>query len=139
MYHIVLQRPRLFAITLPVAQQLPGSTDGDNTGPSQCDLKTPDPIDYGTMVRMPSPWLTTELYQRDLDMKKLARQVLLLPELTAAGKKTPELGNRNSETSLATIADIMCAVPLAKIMFAEIDKLLQLYMTIPVTTAPEER
>ncbi len=46
-YHIVLQRSRLFAITLLAAQQLCGSTDGDNTSPSQCDLETPDPNDCG--------------------------------------------------------------------------------------------
>lgn len=85
------------------------------------------------------PTEVTELYQRDLDMKKLARQLLLLPELIAAAKKTPELGNLDSVVSLTTIADVMCTVPLAKIMFAEIDKLLRLYMTIPVTTASGER
>ena len=72
-------------------------------------------------------------------MKKLARQLLLLPDLAEGAKKTPELRNLKLVTSLCILADILSVTSLAKLMFAELDKLLRLYMMIPVTTASGER
>lgn len=40
---------------------------------------------------------------------------------------------------MRTIADILNTVPFAKRMFSEVDKLLRLYLTIPVTTSTGER
>ena len=40
---------------------------------------------------------------------------------------------------MSTIADMLVIVPMAKDMFSEIDKILQLDLTIPVTTCTAER
>ena len=40
---------------------------------------------------------------------------------------------------MSTVADMLVTVPMAKDMFSKIDKLLQLYLTISVTTCTAER
>lgn len=42
-------------------------------------------------------------------------------------------------TNMRSIADILNKVPLAKDIYSEIDKLLRLYLTVPVTTCTAER
>ena len=42
-------------------------------------------------------------------------------------------------TKVSSVTDMLTVVPMAKYIFSEIDKLLRLYLTIPVTTCTTER
>ena len=42
-------------------------------------------------------------------------------------------------TKVSSVTDMLTVVPMAKYIFSEIDKLLRLYLTIPVATCTAER
>ena len=71
-------------------------------------------------------------------MQKAELQLRMLPDLIKAYRVSQGL-TKLTVTRISTIADIMVTVPMAREMFSEIDKLLRLYLTIPVTTATAER
>ena len=62
----------------------------------------------------------------------------MLPDLVKAYKQSQGV-NRLEITSMRTIADILNKVPIAKDMFSEVDTLLRLYFTVPITTCTAER
>ena len=68
----------------------------------------------------------------------LVAEEISVPDLVNAFKESQKI-SRLQVTSMRTIAEILNTVPLAKAMFSEIDKLLRLNLTIPVTTATAER
>ena len=67
-------------------------------------------------------------------MQKLEIQLQMLPHLLRAYK----IANLTI-TKVSSVTDMLTVVPMAKYMFSEIDKLLRLYLTIPVTTCTAER
>ena len=71
---------------------------------------------------------------KDIDMKKLERQLRVLPDLL---NSCPDIASK--VTRVRTPADMLAAAPLASSMFSEVDKLVRIYLTIPVTTATGER
>ena len=71
-------------------------------------------------------------------MKKLERQLPMFPDLISVYKNSKHL-KVFKVTTIHTICDMLQAVPMAREMFSEIDKLLRLYLTVPVTTATSER
>ena len=78
------------------------------------------------------------MYSQDLNIAKLKLQLLLLPDLIntySASQGTPNF----KVTSLRTLAQIFLALPLSRDMLSEVNQLLRLYFTIPVTTATAER
>ena len=84
------------------------------------------------------PDIIVNAYSRDIDIAKLKRQLPMLPDLIKSYKSAQGLAKLHV-TSMRTLADILLAVPLAKEMFSELDKLLRIYFTIPITTATSER
>ena len=84
------------------------------------------------------PTNIVETYSKDIDMKKLGRQLPMFPDLISAYKSSQHL-KVFKVTTIRTICDMLRAVPMAREMFSEIDKLLRLYLTVPVTTATAER
>ena len=71
-----------------------------------------------------------DLYNKDIDMRKLGRQLRVLPDLL---NSCPDIASK--VTRVRTLANMLAAAPLASSMFSEVDKLVRIYPTIPVTTA----
>lgn len=71
-------------------------------------------------------------------MKKLQHQLLMLPDLVSAYKSLQSL-TVFTVTSVRTVGEMLISVTMAQTMFSEINLLLRLYMTIPITTATAER
>ena len=65
-------------------------------------------------------------------------QLQMLPDLVKAYKQSQGL-SRLEIISMQTIADIFNKVPMAKDMFSEVDTLLRIYFTVPITTCTAER
>ena len=62
----------------------------------------------------------------------------MLPDLVKTYKTSQGL-SRFTVTKVRTIADMLLDVPSAKSLFSEIDHLLRMYFTIPISTATAER
>ena len=75
-----------------------------------------------------------DLYNKDTDMRKLERQLRVLPDLL---NSCPDIASK--VTRVLTLADMLAVGPLASSIFSEIDKLVRIYLTLPVTTATGER
>ena len=67
-------------------------------------------------------------------MRKLERQLRVLPDLL---NSYPDIASK--VTRVHTPANVLAAAPLASSMYSEVDKLVRIYLTIPVTTATGER
>ena len=74
----------------------------------------------------------------DVDVRKLEIQLEMLPDLIQAFKKSQNLQNV-IVIKLSSVSEMLAVVPMAKYMFSEVDKLLRLFLTIPVTTCNAER
>ena len=75
-----------------------------------------------------------DLYNKDIDMRKLERKLRVLADLL---NSCP--GYASQVTRVRTLANMLAAAPLASSMFSKVNKLLRIYLTIPVTTATGER
>ena len=77
------------------------------------------------------------LYAKDLDFDRLKHQLPMLPDLV---KNTKLDGTAVKKvTKVQTICQIFNAAPYSKSLFSEVDALLKIFLTIPVTTATAER
>ena len=80
-----------------------------------------------------------ELYSRDLDKASLSNQLKMLPQLVhtynAGNPQTPI----REVTSLRTMCDIMNSISVSRTLFNQIDRLLHIILTVPVTTSTAER
>lgn len=84
------------------------------------------------------PDIIATTYARDCNIRKLQCQLIMLPDLVSAYKSLQNLSIL-TVTSVRTVGEMLNSVPMAKTMFSEINVLLRLYMTIPITTATAER
>ena len=75
------------------------------------------------------------LYAEDIDMRQLEAQLTMLP----SAQHFKDKGTAEQVASIADITQLMNEEPILKTMLCEVDKLLKLYMTVPVTTATAER
>ena len=82
--------------------------------------------------------IASKTYFKDINKKRLHNQLQMTPDLATMYKTSQNLKSPNI-TSIQTICEIMQSVPIAQEMFSESDKLLRIYLTIPVTTATAER
>ena len=78
------------------------------------------------------------MYQQDTDAHKLELQLQMFLDLVKHFKKSKNLP-RLTVTKVSTITDMLVAIPIAKDMFSNVDKLVRLYLIIPVTTCTAER
>ena len=76
-----------------------------------------------------------EFLGSDVDVKRLKVQLAMLPDLI----KTAFDGSIKKVTNIRTIPDAMTKSSIYQKMLCEVDKLLLLYLTFPVTTATAER
>lgn len=84
------------------------------------------------------PDTVAEVYSKDMNMARLEKQLQMLPDLASTYKSSQSL-KALKVTSVRTVCEIMQSVPVAQEMFSEVDKLLRIYLTIPITTATAER
>ena len=84
------------------------------------------------------PEIITKSYSRDINISKLECQLNMLPDLVKAYKSYKQL-NILCVTSLRTISSMLLEVPLSREIYSEIDIILRIYFTIPITTATAER
>ena len=79
-----------------------------------------------------------DMYHRDIDVSKLEQQVKLFPDLVVEVKeRIAEMKTLKKITNVRTIGEIF--VKGNTKIFTEIEKLLCIYLTIPVTTSTAER
>ena len=78
--------------------------------------------------------LEKSCYKHDLDVDRLQRQLLLLVDVIKQG--TPSV---KKVTTVCTICDAMNVQPAYKATLSEVQKLLHLFLTIPLTFATAER
>ncbi len=78
-----------------------------------------------------------DMYAKDLDFSRLNTQLNMLQDLV---KNTPLDGRPVKRvTKIQTICQVFNAAPYAKSLYSEVDALLKIFLTIPVTTATAER
>ena len=89
-------------------------------------------------TRIIVPECIKSIYHLDIDVQKLEIQLQMLPDLLRAYKIYIIVENLTI-TKVSSVTDMLTVVPMAKYIFSEIDKLLRLYLTFPVTTCTTER
>ena len=85
--------------------------------------------------------LSTEiktLYANSLDMNKLIIQLSILSSVIEASNNDYQMGIK-SVTSVNIICELFNTCKFPRSMLPEVDKLLRLYYTIPITSATAER
>ena len=78
------------------------------------------------------------MYSRDVNFERAKVQLQMLPDLVKSYKQSQGL-SKLEISSMRTITDLLNNVPLAKDMFSEVDNLLRIYFTMPITTCTAER
>ena len=72
-----------------------------------------------------------KFYAKDLDGKKLLRQIAMLPDLVNEIKKTSPYDHLKSVTNVRVLADILKTSPLTLAMFSEVHKLVRIFFNNP--------
>ena len=78
------------------------------------------------------------LYASDLKFDRLVVQLSMLPDLVRTTNEKYQLGIKKV-TSIGTLCQLMSVCSLAKTMLSEVDRLLRIYLTVPMTSATAER
>ena len=73
-----------------------------------------------------------------MDISKLKVQLTLLPDVLKTGNVDHEMGIEKV-TTINTVCQLFKTWKLAKTILEEVDKVLQLYLTIPLSSATPER
>ncbi|XP_003389518.1 PREDICTED: zinc finger MYM-type protein 1-like [Amphimedon queenslandica] len=79
-----------------------------------------------------------EMYQADINMEKLKLQQNMLPDEISTVNKNANMGIHHV-TRVSTVCQVFNVGKLPKSMLKEVDTLLHLFLTIPLTTASAER
>lgn len=88
-------------------------------------------INGGSMI--PSNEFCT-LYAEDIDIERLKIQLLLLPDLLST-----TCSSIKKVTSIRTIIELFNSNSFSKSLLSQVDKLLRLYLTVPLTSSTAER
>ena len=78
-----------------------------------------------------------EMYKDDIDMDKLKIQLSLLPDVLKTSNEEHKIGIKNV-TMVKTVCEMFNVCKFPKTMLSEIDKVLKLYLTLPLTSATAE-
>ncbi len=79
------------------------------------------------------------LYEKDIQMDRLEIQLQMLPDMIKTFNKSHPQTKVLKVTLIRTLCDVINAIPACKSMLNEVSKLLNIFLTIPVTTATAER
>ena len=80
-----------------------------------------------------------DMYSQDANLPKLKVQLKMVPDLIRAFNAAHPDRSVKEVTTLRMFSDILNAMPSTKVMFDEVARLLQIVLTIPITTATAER
>ena len=73
-------------------------------------------------------------YDTDFKVDRLVVQLTMLPDLLNTANELHQMEIKKV-TSINTLCDVMNTCKFAKNMLSEVDRLLRMYLTIPVTSA----
>ena len=79
-----------------------------------------------------------DLYKEDINMKRLAAQLGMLPDLLVTYNADRDLPVK-TVTTLSTVCEILSSNSSTKHLFSQVHKLLRIYLTIPMSNATAER
>ena len=79
-----------------------------------------------------------DMYAADLNIDNLLVQLSMLPDVVRTANKDHQLGIRKV-TSINTVCEIFNTCSFPKTMLCDVDQLLHIYLTIPLTSATAER
>lgn len=79
-----------------------------------------------------------ELYASDLNMDKLMLQLAMLPDVIATANNDCQMRIKRV-TTVQTVCELFNTCQFPKTMLAEVDQLLRIYLTVPLTSATAER
>ena len=74
------------------------------------------------------------MYKDDLDFNNLEFQLNMLPDLIKTANKEHQMGIKKV-TSINTVCEVFNNCTFAKTMLSEVHKVIQIYLTVPVTSA----
>ena len=77
------------------------------------------------------------MYGKDLQMDRLSSQLTMLSDLVRTVSDQQQYGIKKV-TSIGTLIDLMNANTFSKTFLNEVDHLLRIYLTIPMTSATAE-
>ena len=77
------------------------------------------------------------MYGKDLQMDRLSSQLTMLPDLVRTVSDQQQYGIKKV-ASIGTLIDLMNANTFSKTFLNEVDHLLRIYLTIPMTSATAE-
>ena len=87
-------------------------------------------------VQLPEKF--SSFYGKDLDLDRLSIQLRMLPDLLKTAKSEHQLGVKKI-TSVSTIVQLFNTCPFSKTMLQQVDRLLRIFLTIPMASATAER
>jgi len=79
-----------------------------------------------------------EMYKDDIDINKLKIQLSLLPDVLKTSNEEHNMGIKKV-TMVKTICEMFNECKFPKTMLSEVDKVLRLYLPLPLTSASAER
>ena len=81
-----------------------------------------------------------QLYSENVDMNKLVNQLKMLPDyITEIKKSVKDFASLKKVTTIRSLGELLSASSFGSGMLSEVDKLLKIYLTLPVSTASAER
>ena len=95
--------------------------------------------DHKNCTDIDVPAAIKEKYSKDIDMRKLGHQLNLLTDLIQTSRKTDHYAPPNRVTTLRTLVSIFQDNPFLRKMMSDVENLLKIYLTIPITTSTAER
>ena len=79
------------------------------------------------------------IYNKDIQMDRLLIQLQMLPDMIKTYNESQHAIKVRKVTILRTITDIINALPACKSMLSEVNKLVHILLTIPVSSSTAER
>ena len=95
-------------------------------------------IDSCNGIRVTASSNFKEMYGSDLNVNTLTVQLSMLPDVVATANDEHQMGIKRV-TTVSTVCDMFNTCQFPKTMLGEVDHLLHLYLTIPLTSATAER
>lgn len=78
------------------------------------------------------------MYKGDLNFERLTLQLSMLPDLLRTANEKQNMGIKKV-TSISTVCEVFNTCTFAKTMLNDVDRLLRIYLTVPITSATAER
>ena len=107
--------------------------------PRQTDKLNLSAANWTTHGELPIDEEVLTFYKDDANSEQLRRQISMLPDLIREVTKAGEFKGLKTVSTVRSLASIIKSSTIGIGMFAEVVKLLRIFMTVPVSTATAER